>query len=51
MNEYLVEFTTTVNVEAENDDDAVAKAIKEIAPNDTINVNQFYIYCNGKDYN
>lgn len=51
MKEYLVEFTTTIKVDAENNDDAVAKAIKEIAPNDTINVHQFYIYCNGKSCN
>lgn len=51
MKEYLVEFTTTITVDAENDDDAIDKAKKEIAPNDTINVDQFYIYCNGRNYN
>lgn len=51
MKEYLVEFTTTIKVDAENSDDAVAKAKKEIAPNDTINMDQFYIYCNAKSCN
>ncbi len=51
MKEYLVEFTTTVKVEAENGDNAVVKAKKKIAPNDIINVDQFYIYCNAKSYN
>jgi len=50
---YLIEFTTSIEVEGEegNEDAAVAKAIREIAPDDTINVHQFYIYCNGKGYN
>lgn len=48
---YSIEFTTTVEVEADDEDEAVAEAIREIAPDDTINVHQFYIYCNGKGYN
>lgn len=51
MKEYNIEFSTTVCVEANDEDEAVTKAIMEIAPDDTINVHQFYISCNGKGYN
>ena len=49
--EYNIEFTMTVSVEAENEDEAISKAIKEIAPTGTTDIGNFYIYCNDDCYN
>lgn len=49
--EYNIEFTMTVSVEAENEDEAINKAIKEIAPTGTTDIGNFYIYCNNDCYN
>lgn len=48
--EYSIEFSKTVYVEADNEDEAVDEAIKQIAADDKIYINDCYIYCNGKQY-
>ena len=45
--EFDVEFTTTITVKAKDKNEAIAKAKMELAPGDTVNIHQFYIYCNG----
>ena len=49
--EYNIEFTTTITVEEEDEDAAVLKAQKELAPDGTVDIGQFYIYCNNRTYN
>ena len=49
MQEYNVEFTTTITVEANDEDKAVEIATKELEKIiETEGASQFYVYINGK---
>ena len=45
MYEYTIEFTTTVTVKADSEEEAVRKAY------DMVDVNNLYVYVNGKEAN
>jgi len=45
MNEYIIEFTTTVEVEAKDEEEAIRKA------EDMVSMEDMYIYINSKCMN
>ncbi len=51
MKEYNVEFTTTITVEANDEDDAVEIATRELEDEiKTEGSQQFYVYVDGRSY-
>lgn len=52
MNEYTVEFTTTITVCADSEDKAVEVATRQLEDEvESDGLNQFYVYVNDKSYN
>lgn len=49
MQEYNVEFTTTITIEANSEDEAVELATKMVEEEmETEGASQFYVYVNGR---
>ena len=52
MNEYTIEFTTTITVCADNEDKAIEIATRQLENEiKEDGLNQFYVYVNDESYN